>query len=77
MKAESESQTPQPDRFEAIALEEQRAVIDITDECLALQAKLPAIRPEPDRHPLRWALLWLALLVVVLAGAYLAWRYVL
>ena len=65
----------EPDRFAAVAADEQRAVIAVTEECLDLQAHLPAIPVEPDRHVARRVLIALVVLLLVLAAAYLAWQY--
>ena len=65
----------EPDRFAAVAADEQRAVIAVTEECLELQAHLPAIEVEPDHHVGRRVLIALAMLLLGLAAAYLGWLY--
>ena len=61
----------EPDRFAAIAQDEQRAVIAVNEEYRRLQDHVPRVVGEPARrHPVRLALV---LLIVLLAAAALAW----
>ena len=61
----------EPDRFAAIAQDEQRAVIAVNEEYRKLQDHVPRVVGEPARrHPVRLAVL---VVIALLAVAALAW----
>lgn len=63
----------EPDRFTAIAPDEQRAVIAINEEYLRLQGHVPAVVGGDERHPGRVVAVVLGTVLVVLLA--LAWWF--
>jgi len=66
----------EPDRFAAVAAEEQQAAIAVHEECLVLQEHLAPVPAEPTSHR-RAILIAIVLLLLLAAAAYLVWAFVL